>query len=63
MLKFFDAYLGSGIFSTQDPGFGMEKFGSGIRDGKIRIRDRHPGSATLPHSIVFIFSLEFSTTL
>jgi hypothetical protein len=25
----------------------MEKFRSGIRDGKIRIWDQHPGSATL----------------
>jgi hypothetical protein len=26
---------------------GWKKFGSGFRDGKIRIRDKHPGSATL----------------
>ncbi len=32
---FFDADPGSGIFLTL------------IRDGKIRIRDKHPGSATL----------------
>jgi hypothetical protein len=46
VLKFFDT----------DPGW--KKFGSGIRDGKksdpgsgmekSRIRDKHPGSATLP---------------
>jgi hypothetical protein len=35
MLKFFDA----------DPESGMEKFGSGME--KIRIRDKHPESATL----------------
>jgi hypothetical protein len=35
ILKFFDA----------DPGSGMEKIR--IRDGKFRIRDKHPGSATL----------------
>jgi hypothetical protein len=40
---------GSAIFLTLNPGSGMEKFGSGIRDGKIgsEIRDKHPGSATL----------------
>jgi hypothetical protein len=40
--KFFDADPdpGSGIFLTLNPG-------SVIRDGKIRIRDKHPGSATL----------------
>jgi hypothetical protein len=36
ILTFFDA----------DPGTGMEKFGTGKE--KIRIRDEHPGSATLP---------------
>jgi hypothetical protein len=35
ILKFFDA----------DPGW--KKFESGIREGKIRIRDEHPGSARL----------------
>jgi hypothetical protein len=58
--KFFDEEpdSGSGIFFTLDPGSGMEKFGSGIRDkhpgSAIRdkhpgsaIRDKHPGSATL----------------
>jgi hypothetical protein len=40
VLKFFaDPDPGSGIFLTLDPGSGMEKFGSGIRD-------KHPGSAT-----------------
>jgi hypothetical protein len=38
ILKFFDVDLGSGIFLTLDPGSGLEK---------IRIRDKHPGSATL----------------
>jgi hypothetical protein len=36
ILKFFDA----------DPGSVKEKFGSGMK--KIRIRDKHPGSANLP---------------
>jgi hypothetical protein len=35
ILKFFDA--------DPDPG----SFRSRIRDGKVRIRDKHPGSATL----------------
>jgi hypothetical protein len=35
MLKFFDA----------NPGSGLEKFRNW--DGKIQIRDKHPGSATL----------------
>ncbi len=38
MLKLFDADADSGIFFTLDPGSGM---------GKIRIRDKQPGSATL----------------
>jgi hypothetical protein len=38
ILKFFDTDPGSGIFLTLDPGSGM---------GKIRIRDKHPGSSTL----------------
>jgi len=33
-----DSYPGSGAFLTLDPGSGM---------GKIRIRDKHPESATL----------------
>jgi hypothetical protein len=32
ILKFFDADPGSGIFLTLDPGSGMDKFGSRIRD-------------------------------
>jgi hypothetical protein len=42
ILNFFDADPdpGSGIFLTHDPGNGMQKFGS-------RIRDKHLGSATL----------------
>jgi hypothetical protein len=44
IIKFFyvDPDPGSGIFS--DPG-------SRIRDGKIRIRDKHPGSATLTKTV------------
>jgi hypothetical protein len=42
IVKFFDADsdLGSAIFLTLDPGSGMEKFGSGVRD-------KNPGSATV----------------
>ncbi len=40
ILKFFDADADPGIFLTLDPGSGMEKFVSGIRD-------KHPGSVTL----------------
>jgi hypothetical protein len=39
ILKFFDV--------DQDPGSGIIDCGSGIRGRKIRIRDKHPGSATL----------------
>jgi hypothetical protein len=41
ILKFFDADpdLGSRNYLTLNPGSGMEKFGSGIRDRKIRIQD------------------------
>jgi hypothetical protein len=47
---------GSGIqnpvlFWPLDPGW--KKSRSGIRDGKIRIRDEHRGSATLMASVVF----------
>ncbi len=45
----------SGIRGVIDPGSGMEKFGWGIRVGKIRIRD--PGSATLTEGAVFIGNL------
>jgi hypothetical protein len=38
ILKFFDADADQGIFLTLDQGSEMEK---------IRIRDKHPGSATL----------------
>jgi hypothetical protein len=38
ILKFFDADQDPGIFLSLNPGSGMEK---------IRIRDKHPGSATL----------------
>jgi hypothetical protein len=37
--------FGSGMEKKSDPVF--KKVGSGIRDGKIRIRVKHPGSATL----------------
>jgi hypothetical protein len=40
ILKFFYVDPGSGIFLTLDPA-------SDIRDGKIRVQDKHPGSATL----------------
>ncbi len=50
ILKCFDADPdpGSGIFLNLVPG-------SGIRDGKIKIQDTHPGSATL-HLRVKIYS-------
>jgi hypothetical protein len=38
ILKFFDANPDPAIFATRDPGSEMEN---------IRIRDKHPGSATL----------------
>jgi hypothetical protein len=43
ILKFFDADPGSMMekIRIRDPG--RKKFGSGIRDGKFRIRDKHPG--------------------
>jgi hypothetical protein len=46
-IKFFDADADPGIFLTLDPGW--EKFGSAIRDKhpQSRIRDKHPGSATM----------------
>ncbi len=44
ILQFCDADADPGIFLTPDPGSGM---------GKIRIRDKHPGSATLPASQKF----------
>jgi hypothetical protein len=49
ILKLFDVdpNRGSGIFLTLDPGSGMEKIGSGIRD-------KLPGSATLLKRIVKI---------
>jgi hypothetical protein len=40
ILKFFDADADTGSGNLFDPG-------SGILDGKIRIRYKHPGSATL----------------
>jgi hypothetical protein len=43
ILTFFDADADPGIFLTLDPRSGMEK---------IRIRDKHPGSATLSVSVL-----------
>jgi hypothetical protein len=48
ILKFFYADPGSGIFLTLDTGSGMEK---------IRVRDKHPGSATLPPTNLNCLSL------
>ncbi len=47
ILKFFDVDPdpGSGIFLTLNQG-------SGIPDGKIRIQDKHPGSATLARTLI-----------
>jgi len=57
--KKFWSGIREGKILIQDPGW--KKFGSGIRDGKnsgqgtgmekIRIRDKHPGSATLDSSL------------
>jgi hypothetical protein len=49
MLKFFDAIPeGSRIFLTLDPGFGMEKFGSGINtDANHGTRRRYLEGYTL----------------
>jgi hypothetical protein len=44
ILKFFDADADPGIFLTLDPGSGMEK---------IRVWDKHPGSATLDLNYYF----------
>jgi hypothetical protein len=41
---------GSGIRNLFDPG-------SGIRDGKIRTQDKHPGSATLLNIIDITFKI------
>jgi hypothetical protein len=43
ILKFYDADPGSGMEKNSDPESGMKK---------IRIRDKHPVSATLPRSPV-----------
>ncbi len=43
ILKFFHADPGSRMEKNSDPGSGMEK---------IRIRDKRPGSATLPRSLM-----------
>jgi hypothetical protein len=44
-------YLNS-FMRIQDPGSGMEKFGSGIRDGKKKIRRTQVGARP---SILFIY--------
>ncbi len=49
ILKFFDVDPG---WKNSDPGFGMEKVGSGIRD-------KHPGSATLVDKTKLIFMKHF----
>jgi hypothetical protein len=54
ILKFFDADSRSGIIVALDPGW--KTFGSGIN---IRIRDKHPGSATL----VLLCTYRFDATL
>ncbi len=41
---------GSGVFWTLDPGSGMEK---------IRIRDKHKGSATLGRSCHYVFQFKY----
>jgi hypothetical protein len=46
-LKFFDADLGSVIETVRIRDPGWKKVGSGIRD-------KHPGSATLRNSIIFV---------
>jgi hypothetical protein len=38
-------HISESLETSRDPGW--KKFGSGNRDEKIRIRDKHPGSATL----------------
>jgi hypothetical protein len=40
-----------------------ESFGPWIRDGKIRIRDKHPGSATLLRSLAAALSSQFRSFL
>jgi hypothetical protein len=57
ILKFFDEDPGSGIRDGDSSDPGWRQFGSGIRDGKKSdpgsgIRDKHPGSATLPAALV-----------
>jgi hypothetical protein len=37
---------------NSDPGW--KKFGSGIRDGKIRIQDKHPVFATLLKNFLYL---------
>jgi hypothetical protein len=49
ILEFFDADPGS--IHIRNPGWKI--FESGIRDGKIRNRDKHPRSATLKTIVVF----------
>ncbi len=50
---------GSGIFSTVDPG----SFRPWIRDGKIWIRDKHPGFATLERKKLVLYSCTYRRNL
>ncbi len=54
--------FGSGIRDGKksDPGSGKQKVGSGKENVGYRIRDKHPGSATLisVYSTAFIFNSE-----
>jgi hypothetical protein len=45
-LKYFDEDPGSGMETVRIRDPGWKKVGSGIRDGKSRIRDKHPGYTT-----------------
>jgi hypothetical protein len=55
VVKFFDV--------NPDPGSGIRNLfypGPGIRDGRIRIRDKHPGSATLLTGIAIVVPCKLS---
>jgi hypothetical protein len=54
--KAFDSVADPGSGASLTPGSGMEKNPeTGIRDGKNRIRVKHPGSATLAFGQHFTF--------
>ncbi len=60
ILELFDADPGSGIFLILDQESRIEKFGSGIEKFGSRIRDNHPGSATLAcNSITEVHIIDF----